>query len=108
MQLVVKQVQRSTVWNLKTDSFRRRKLSAAPRCLKTKRSNLQLLDEGGIRVRGVVDAAVPAHGRARVKEVDSEVGIIAFDGLRDVLDDGDVEGNRDAEDRQNDRLVLLV
>ena len=43
-----------------------------------------------------------------MKEVDSEVSVVAFDGLRDVLDDGDVEGNRDAEDWQNDRLVLLV
>ena len=72
------------------------------------RKNLQLLDECGVGIGGIVDGAVPAHGRARMKEVDSEVGVVAFDGLGDVLDDGDVEGDGDAEDRQNDRLVLLV
>lgn len=70
--------------------------------------HLQFFHESRVRVRGKICAALLAHGRARVEEVDAEVGVVALDGLRDVLDDRDVEGDRNAEDRDDDRLVLFV
>ena len=41
-------------------------------------------------------------------EVDSEVSVIALHRLRDVLDDCDVERDRNSENRQNNRLVFFV
>ena len=70
--------------------------------------NLQFFAEACVRVCGVPATPVPAHCGSGVEEVDSEVGVVALDRLRDVLDDRDVERNGDAEDGQNDRLVFLV
>ena len=43
-----------------------------------------------------------------MEEVDPEVRVVALHGLRDVLDDRNVEGNGDSEDGKNHRLVLFI
>ena len=43
-----------------------------------------------------------------MEEVDTEVRVVTLHGLRDVLDDRDVERNWDSEDGKNYRFVLFV
>ena len=43
-----------------------------------------------------------------MEEVDPEVGVVALDRLRHVLDDADVERNRNSENGKDDRLELFI
>ena len=74
-------------------------------------SKRQLFDEGGIeRAGGTGEPSEPStrDSGAGMEKVDSQVSVASLDGLVNVFDVGDVEGARDAEDGQDDRLVLLV
>ena len=43
-----------------------------------------------------------------MKKVDTEIRVVAFDTLADVLDSRDVERNGDAVNGHYDRLVLAI
>ena len=43
-----------------------------------------------------------------MEEVDTEVRVVALHGLRDVLNDRNVERNGDSEDGKNYRLVFFI
>ena len=68
-----------------------------------------LFDEGSQGVDLEVHPAVLADvGGARVVEIDTQVGVVSLHRGRDVLDHGDVEGDRDPKHREDDRLVFGV
>ena len=68
----------------------------------------QFFNEAGLRVGRVTTSAVAPDGGSGMEEVDPEVGVVALHRLRHVLDHADVERNRNAEDRKNDRLVFFI
>ena len=70
--------------------------------------NSQFFYKRRLRVCSERSPTFSAHCRARVEEVDPEVGVVALNCLRDVLDDCDVKGDRNAEDGNNNCLVLFV
>ena len=70
--------------------------------------NSQFFYKRRLRVCSERSPTFSAHCRARVEEVDPEVGVVALNCLRDVLDDCDVKGDRNAEYGNNNCLVLFV
>ena len=69
-------------------------------------SYLHLLQKDCIRVGE--STITLANVRARVEEVDSEVGIVSFYTLGNVLDHGNMEWYWQPIDRQNHSLIFSV
>lgn len=69
--------------------------------------NLHFLNKSGIRL-WIHSAFVATHCGARMEEIDTQIGVVTFDGLRNVLDGRYVKGHWYTKHRHYHRFVLLI